>query len=296
MISSGPAGPPIAAVAVAHAPRRAQVPAWRLLLRRPTFIAGAVILLFWIACALFGSVFAPHDPYAQQLLATNAAPSGAHWFGTDQIGRDVLSRVIVGARDILIITPLATLLGTVLGTALGLAMGYLGGTFDLLVSRVVEAVLALPAVIIAFLFIVALGPSPVTIIVVIGLIFTPLIARTVRSAVLVESQLDYLSSARLLGEKSPHIMFVEILPNVVPAILVEFTVRLGYAVFAVATLSFLGFGIQPPTPDWGADIAANYGVLPAGYWWSTIFPALAIASLVVGVNLVTDSIEQVLAS
>jgi peptide/nickel transport system permease protein len=241
-------------------------------------------------------VIAPHDPYAQQLLATNAAPSGAHWFGTDQIGRDVLSRVIVGARDILIITPLATMLGTVLGTALGLAMGYLGGTFDLLVSRVVEAVLALPAVIIAFLFIVALGPSPVTIIVVIGLIFTPLIARTVRSAVLVESQLDYLSSARLLGEKSPHIMFVEILPNVVPAILVEFTVRLGYAVFAVATLSFLGFGIQPPTPDWGADIAANYGVLPAGYWWSTIFPALAIASLVVGVNLVTDSIEQVLAS
>jgi hypothetical protein len=116
------------------------------------------------------------------------------------------------------------------------------------------------------------------------------------SSLLVESQLDYLSSARLLGEKSPHIMFVEILPNVVPAILVEFTVRLGYAVFAVATLSFLGFGIQPPTPDWGADIAANYGVLPAGYWWSTIFPALAIASLVVGVNLVTDSIEQVLAS
>jgi peptide/nickel transport system permease protein len=296
MISSGPAGPPLAAVAVAHAARRGQVPAWRLLLRRPTFIAGAVILLFWVACALFGSVIAPHDPYAQQLLATNNAPSGAHWFGTDQIGRDVLSRVIVGARDILIITPLATLLGTVLGTALGLAMGYLGGTFDLLVSRGVEAVLALPAVIIAFLFIVALGPSPVTIIVVIGFVFTPLIARTVRSAVLVESQLDYLSSARLLGEKSPHIMFVEILPNVVPAILVEFTVRLGYAIFAVATLSFLGFGIQPPTPDWGADIAANYGVLPAGYWWPTIFPALAIASLVVGVNLVTDSIEQVLAS
>jgi peptide/nickel transport system permease protein len=295
MISSGPAGPPIAAVAVVHAPRRAQAP-WRLLLRRPTFIAGAVILLFWVFCALFGSAIAPHDPYAQQLLTTNAAPSAAHWFGTDQIGRDVLSRVIVGARDILLITTLATVLGTVLGTALGLAMGYLGGVFDILIGRVVEAVLALPVVIIAFLFVVALGPSPLTIIIVIGLIFMPLIARTVRSAVLVESQLDYLSSARLLGEKAPHIMFVEILPNVVPTILVEFTVRLGYAVFAVATLSFLGFGIQPPTPDWGADIAANYGVLPAGYWWSTIFPALAIASLVVGVNLVTDSIEQVLAS
>ena len=127
--------------------------------------------------------------------------------------------------------------------------------------------------------------------------FTPLIARTVRSAVLVESQLDYLSSARLLGERPGQIMFAEILPNVVPVILVEFTVRLGYAIFAVATLSFLGFGVQPPTPDWGADIAANYGVLlGAGYWWETLFPALAIASLVVAVNLVTDSIEQVLAS
>jgi len=290
------AATPAAAVAVAHAPSRGVSAPWRLLLRKPTFIAGAVILLFWIACALFGSVIAPHDPFVQQLLATNAAPSRAHLFGTDQLGRDVLSRVVVGARDILFITPLATLLGTVLGTALGLAMGYLGGAIDILVGRVVEAVLALPVVIVAFLFIVALGPSTLTLIVVIGFIFTPLIARTVRSAVLVESQLDYLSSARLLGEKSAHIMFVEILPNVVPAILVEFTVRLGYAVFAVATLSFLGFGIQPPTPDWGSDIAANFGVLPAGYWWETVFPALAIASLVVGVNLVTDSIEQVLAS
>ena len=296
MITSGPAGPPLAAVAVVHAPRRAQPTAWRLLLRRPTFIAGAVILLFWIACALFGTVIAPHNPYVQQLLATNNAPSSVHWFGTDQLGRDVLSRVIVGARDILFITLLATVLGTVLGTALGLAMGYLGGVIDIVVGRVVEAVLALPVVIVAFLFIVALGPSPPTLIVVIGFIFTPLIARTVRSAVLVESQLDYLSSARLLGEKAPHIMFVEILPNVLPAIMVEFTVRLGYAVFAVATLSFLGFGVQPPTPDWGSDIAANYGLLPAGYWWMTLFPALAIASLVIGVNLVTDAIEQVLAS
>jgi peptide/nickel transport system permease protein len=131
---------------------------------------------------------------------------------------------------------------------------------------------------------------------VIGFVFAPLIARTVRSAVLVESQLDYLASARLLGENSARIMFAEILPNVMPAVLVEFTVRLGYAIFTVASLSFLGFGVQPPTPDWGADIAANYGLLAAGYWWMTLFPALAIASLVIAINLVTDSIEQVLAS
>jgi peptide/nickel transport system permease protein len=289
------AGAPATAIAVVSAPR-GESATWRLILRRPTFIAGALILAFWIVCALFGNVIAPDNPLAQQLLATHAAPSHAHLVGTDGLGRDVLSRVIVGARSILTITPLATLIGVVVGTALGLVMGYLGGVVDIVVGRVVEAVLALPLVIVALLFVVALGPSAPVIIVVIGFIFAPLIARTVRSAVLVESQLDYLASARLLGEKPAHIMFVEILPNVLPAVLVEFTVRLGYAIFTVATLSFLGYGVQPPTPDWGADIAANYGVLAAGYWWETVFPALAIASLVIGVNLVTDSIEQVLAS
>ena len=285
---------PTTPVAVASA--RGELPPWRLLLRRPTFIAGVLILLFWVICAIFGHLIAPQDPLGQQLLATNKGPSGAHWFGTDQLGRDVFSRVLVGARSILVIAFFATVIGTVAGTALGLAMGYLGGVIDIVGGRLVEAVLALPLVIVAFLFVVAVGPSPLTIIIVIGLVFTPLIARTVRAAVLVERQQDYLASARLLGEKRAYIMFVEVLPNVLPVVLVEFTVRLGYAIFAIASLSFLGFGVQPPTPDWGADISVNYGVLPAGYWWMTLFPAIAIASLVVAINLVTDSIEQVIAS
>jgi peptide/nickel transport system permease protein len=287
---------PPAGVVVAQPGRSAELTPWRLLLRRPTFLAGAAILLLWVVCAVFGNAIAPHDPLAQQLLATNSPPSAAHWFGTDQLGRDVFSRVIAGARDILLISVLATLIGTVLGAAIGLIMGYLGGVADIVIGRLVEAVLALPLVIVAFLFVVALGASPLVVIVVVGFVFTPIIARTVRSAVLVEAQLDYLSSARLLGERSPYIMFAEILPNVVPTILVEFTVRLGYAIFTVAVLSFLGFGVQQPTPDWGGDIAANYGTLGAGYWWQTLFPALAIASLVVAINLVTDSVEQVLAS
>jgi peptide/nickel transport system permease protein len=293
--AAGGAGAAGASVAVTiGAPLSGSPTRWNLLLRRPTFLVGAAILLFWIVCALFGRSIAPFNPLAQQLLAVNSGPSGSHWFGTDQLGRDVLSRVIVGARDILVVTPLATVLGAVLGTILGLVMGYFGGIFDLLISRLVEAVLALPAVIIAFLFIVALGSSTSTLIIVIGLIFTPLIARTVRAAVLSERNLDYLAAARLLGENPLRIMFGEILPNIMPAILVEFTVRLGYAIFTVATLSFLGFGIQPPTPDWGADISANYGTLGAGYWWMTLFPALAIATLVTAINLITDSIEQVL--
>jgi len=254
-----------------------------------------VIVVFWIVCAVFGNAFAPHDPLAQQLLATNAAPSGAHWFGTDQLGRDVLSRVIVGAHNIFVIAPIATLLGTVLGTALGLLMGYFGGAVDAVVGRLVETLLALPVIIVAVLFVRALGPSIPTLIVVIGFVFAPLIARTVRAAVISERQLDYVAAAQLRGDKALHIMFVEILPNVLPPILVEFTVRIGYAIFTVATLSFLGLGPPPPTPDWGADIAANYGVISAGYWWETLFPALAIASLVVAVNLIADGVESVLA-
>jgi peptide/nickel transport system permease protein len=280
---------------IASDAERRELPVWRLLLSRPAFLTGAVILLFWVACAIFGTAIAPHDPLAQQLLGTNQAPSGAHWFGTDQLGRDVLSRVIVGARTILIIAPLATVVGTVLGTALGLVLGYLGGVVDLLAGRVVEAVLALPAILVIFLFVVALGVSTITQILVIGFIFTPLIARTVRSAVQVESQLDYLPAARLLGERSARMMFAEILPNVMPTVLVEFTVRLGYAIFAVATLAFLGFGVQLSTPNWGTDINANYVLLGAGYWWETLFPALAIASLIIAINLVADAIEQVLA-
>jgi peptide/nickel transport system permease protein len=280
-----------AGIRAEHSKARGEV--IKRLLRSPTFIVGALILLFWLFCAVFGSVLETHDPFAQNLLSTNAPPSAANWFGTDQLGRDVYSRVIAGSRDILLIAPAATVLGAIAGTAIGLAMGYFGGLVDAIVGRVVEAVLALPVVIVAFLFIVALGTSTPTLILVIGFVFTPLIARTVRAAVLAERELDYVATARLRGESSAHVMFVEILPNVLPPIVVEFTVRLGYAIFAVATLSFLGFGVQQPTPDWGGDIAANYGVLTAGYWWETLFPAIAIASLVVAVNFVYDAVDGV---
>jgi peptide/nickel transport system permease protein len=266
----------------------------RELARSPLFWVGALILLWWIACAIFGSAIAPNDPYAQNLEAINKAPSGAHLFGTDQLGRDMFSRVIVGSRNILIIAPLGTLLGTVAGTALGLVMGYFRGVVDEVVGRFVEAFLALPLVVTALIVLVALGHSNVTLILVIGVVFTPLIARTVRAAVLVERDLDYVAAARLRGERAPYIMFVEILPNVLAPITVEFTVRLGYAIFLVATLSYLGLGVQPPSPDWGLEISQNYGQVIAGFWWEVLFDALAIASLIVAVNLVSDSIEGVL--
>lgn len=264
------------------------------LLRSRTFLVGLFIVLFWVACALFGERFAPYDPLADDIINALAPPSREHWFGTDQIGRDVFSRVIVGSRDILTVAPLATLLATVAGTALGLLTGYFQGIVDDVVSRILEAFMAIPGQIISLLAIVALGTSKTTVIVVIGLSFAPIIARTVRSAVLAERQLDYVAAAQLRHERALHTMFVEILPNVIPPILVETTVRLGYAIFAVATLSFLGFGIQPPSPDWGLSIASNYGMISGGFWWTVLFDALAIASLVIGVNLMADGVQGAL--
>lgn len=266
----------------------------RILAHSATFLCGSGIVGFWAICALFGAHLVPRDPYADNLLATLVPPSSAHWFGTDQLGRDVFARVIVGARDILTVAPLATLVGTAAGTVLGLVMGYFRGLVDDIISRLVDAVLALPLVIVALLALVALGPSNTTVVMVIGLVFAPIIARTVRSAVLAERELDYVAIAQLRGEQAPYIMFIEILPNVVQPILVEFTVRLGYAIFAVATLSFLGFGIQPPSPDWGLAIAENYGLVTGGFWWTVLFDGAAIASLVVGVNLIADGIQSAL--
>jgi peptide/nickel transport system permease protein len=264
------------------------------LVRSKTFLVGLAILVFWILCALIGQRLTPHSPYAtgENVLAH---PDRANWFGTDKIGRDVFARVIAGARDILVVAPLATLLGTALGTITGLVVGYYRGLVDDVISRIIDAVLALPLIIFAVTVVVALGTSRTTVIVVIGVVFTPLIARTVRATVLSERELDYVQAARLRGERAPYIMFAEILPNVMAPILVEFTVRLGYAVFAVASLSFIGYGLQPPSPDWAVQVFEHYSVVSFA-WWTVLFPSLAIASLVVAVNLIADGITQVLES
>lgn len=263
-----------------------------LLARSPTFFAGALILAFWILCAVFGPVFIPYDPLGAEVLEKLKGPSGDHWFGTDRLGRDVFSRVVAGSRDILAVAPAATVVGTAAGTALGLVAGYFRGVVDDVIMRIVDAFLSVPVVITGLVALVALGPSRLTVIAVIGVVFAPIIARTVRAAVLSERELEYVEAARLRNERAPYVMFAEILPNVLPPVLVEFTVRLGYAIFAIATLSFLGFGIQPPAPDWGRQIFEHYALINGGYWWPSLFPALAIASLVVAVNLVADGLAQ----
>ena len=264
------------------------------LVRSKTFLAGAVIVLFWVFWAIVGSRLTPDDPLAQSSDVLKGI-SGDHWFGTDQLGRDVLSRVLAGASATLQVAPLATLLGIAGGTTVGLVSGYFLGFVDDAISRLVDAVLALPLIVIAVTALAALGSSRLTLIVLIGVVFTPIVSRTVRAAVLGERELEYVQAARLRGERAPYVMFVEILPNVMGPIIVEATVRLGYAIFTVAGLTFLGFGVQPPSPDWSLQIADNYQLLNAGtYEWTVLFPGLAIASLIVGVNLMADGLQQVL--
>jgi peptide/nickel transport system permease protein len=286
----GSSDPQAAGERAARAPR---FEALRALARSPSFILGVLIVAFWIVCAIFGTLIVPLDPYASDPVNSLASPNGAHWFGTDQLGRDVFSRVIVGARDILTIAPLATLVGTFAGTTLGLVVGYFGGWLDNAIGRLIDALLALPLVVLALAALAALGASNATVVLVIGLTFMPITARTVRAAVLSERHLDYVDAAQLRGEGALYIMFVEILPNVLPPIIVEATVRLGYAIFAVATLSFLGFGIQPPSADWGLALSESYSLMTGGAWWTVVFDAAAIATLVVGVNLIADSVQGV---
>jgi peptide/nickel transport system permease protein len=265
----------------------------RLLFRRPGFLIGLGIVGFWLFCAVFGPYVVPHDPFNDFFLG-HQPPGPEHFFGTDRLGRDVFSRVVVGARDVFLVAPPAALIGVVAGTLLGLIMGYYGGKVDEGLSRIVEAFLALPVILVALLTLVVLGSSTLVVIGVVGILFTPIVARTVRSAVLTERQLDYVTSAKLRGESSLFIMVREIFPNIQGPIVVEMTVRLGYAIFTVATLSFLGVGIQPPSPDWGLQISEEYTNMIAGIWWTTLFPALAIATTVIGVNLIADALQSVL--
>ena len=264
----------------------------QVLVHSKSFIAGAIIVGFWVLCAIFGRALVLQDPFASSPINGLQAPSADNWFGTDRLGRDVFSRVIVGSRDIIVVSFAATVVGTALGTALGLITGYFRGVVDDVLGRIIEAFLALPVVLVGILALVSLGPSNLTIIVVVGLVFTPIIARTVRAAVLSERELEYVAAARLRNERTPYILFAEILPNVMGPVLVEFTVRLGYAIFVVATLSFLGVGVQPPAPDWGLQVLDHYGLISGGYWWPVLFPAAAIATLVIGVNLMADGLTQ----
>jgi peptide/nickel transport system permease protein len=286
----------MAAVLEARAGRRARTRQLiRQLLHSKTFLIGLAILLFWTLDALFWPLFVPHDPLAQDYIHELKGPSGTYWFGTDDLGRDVFSRVLAGARTVLQIAPAGTALGLLGGITVGLVTGYYRGLVDDVAMRLVDALLAFPLVITAVLVLTVLGSSILNVIIVIGVVFTPVVARTVRAAVLSERDREYVAAAKLLGAPGPFIMVREILPNVMGPIVVEATIRLGYAIFTVATLSFLNLGLQRPSPDWGLTISLGQAYLQVAPWY-VLFPALALATLVVGLNLLADGLREVLES
>jgi len=253
---------------------------------------GTTLFLLFLLVALFGPVIAPYR--SNQLIAGAARqpPSSSHWFGTDNLGRDIFSRVVLGTRDILGLAGLGTILAVVSGISFGLITGYRGGWFDELWMRFFDSLLAMPALLLSLLLLGTLGPSRNSVLIVIVVVYTPIVARVVRSVVLAVKSRGFVEAAHLRGESQAYILFREILPSVLPALAVEAALRFSYAIFLVASLGFLGVGVQPPSPDWGLMVKEardNVSQIP----WALYFPAGAIALVVIGVNLMADGIKRV---
>ncbi|MGE4251321.1 MAG: ABC transporter permease [Parvibaculaceae bacterium] len=265
--------------------------AWRRFARRPSALIGLAILVFWVLTAILWPVMVPYGPTDFHLLAKFAPPASDYWLGADNFGRDVLSRVLAGSRTVLLVATSATVLGVLIGTALGLVAAFHGGWVEELLMRLMDILMAFPLIVIALLVIAVLGPSPLNVILVVALTFAPYNARVIRAAALDQRGKDFVAAAQLRGDGAAYIMVMEILPNISGTIIVELTVRLALTIFTVATLSFLGLGIQPPTPDWGLMIAEGrqyYRIAP----WIVLAPSLAIASLVIAINLVAEGLDR----
>ena len=286
------AGLPVIQSTAAGTTRRTRVmDAFRTMTRSPAASIGLAIVAFWVLCAILWPLIVPYDPNAQEFTALLAKPSSDHLFGADHLGRDVLSRVLAGSREVLLLAPAATFLGLLGGIIVGLTAAYYGGWYDEVLMRVMDAIMAFPFIILVLLTLAVTGSSTRNVIITIGLGYIPLTGRVVRAAALSVRELDFVSAARLRGAGGLSIMVTEILPNITGPIVVEATVRIGYAIFAAASLSFLGLGVPPPSSNWGAMIYETRLYLtinPA----IVLAPTLAIASLVVAVNLVADGLRR----
>ncbi|MHB0856808.1 MAG: ABC transporter permease [Anaerolineae bacterium] len=265
----------------------------RRLVATPSAAFGAAVVVVFLLMALLGGMIAPYGASEQIAGAARHPPSADYWFGTDNLGRDVYSRVVLGARDVLSLAGLGTLLAVIFGTALGLVSGYQGGLLDEMLSRLFDSLLALPALLLALLLLGAFGPSRTGVLLVIVIVYTPIVARVVRSAVLSVKTKAFVEAARVQGESLAFILLREIMPSVLPTLAVEAALRFSYAIFLVASLGFLGVGVQPPSPDWGLMVR-EARTFASQTPWALYFPALAIALIVVGVNLTADNLQRVL--
>lgn len=265
----------------------------RELSRRPSSALGTALVLLFLFLAVFGPLLAPYGANEQIAADARSAPSIVHWFGTDHLGRDVFSRVVLGAREVLTLAGVGTLLAVLFGTSIGLLSGYLGAWFDEILMRFFDSLLAIPALLLALLLLGTIGPSRQSVLVVIIVVYTPIVARVVRSVVLSVKTKAFIEAARLRGEGLGWLLFREILPSALPALAVETSLRFSYAIFLVASLGFLGVGVQPPSPDWGLMVKEARSFTSQAPW-ALYFPAGAIATVVIGVNLMADGLKRVL--
>lgn len=281
----------MAAVSEAHA---GGIPEWRRrirVLRRPTTAMGLAMLLIMVLLAVFAPVVAPYGPLQTDSGHFMEAPSGAHWFGTDDLGRDILSRTLYGARVSLLSALVLVGLAVVIGTVLGALAGYLGGVVDEVIMRLTDMFLAFPGLILAMAIAATLGPSLNNALIALSLVWWPWYARLVRGQFLTLRSMEYVEAARALGGRTPRILWRTILPNALTPIMVQVTLDLGYAILNTAGLSFIGLGAQAPTPEWGAMIANGRSYMMTAWWYST-FPGLAIFVTVLGVNLFGDGMRD----
>ncbi len=285
---------------------------FRQMAQRPLAFAGMLIVFVYIGLAILGPTVAPYEfddilRAEDRRALKNIAPSAEYPFGTDNVGRDVYSRVLWGARDTIGLPAVATAVAVFIGTCFGLATGYFGGLFDEIVSRTLDSLLAIPALVLALVMLTTIvpllnesnnplirrvGPTNISIIIVIVLLYVPIVTRVIRSATLGLRDRGYVEAAKLRGESTLYILFREIFPGVLPALVVEASLRLSYAIFLVASLGFLGLGVQPPSPEWGRmvlDARSQIAVAP----WALWFPVVAIAVFIISINLMSDGLRRV---
>lgn len=271
--------------------RRRSAAALSSLLREPMFALGVAILVLLVCLALFAPWIAPYDPATTDARIGLSSPSRGHLMGTDQLGRDIFSRVAHGARLSMIVAVAAVVISVVVGTLLGLVTGYVRGLVDELVMRLIEIQLAFPGLVLALVFAAVLGPGVRSVIIAVGIAGVPTFARVTRGAVMSVAAEDYVTAARALGCGTTRIMFRHTLPNIAGPVLILGTLYLAFAVLTAATLSFLGVGVRPPVAEWGAMVNEGRNVLVTG-WWVSLFPSVMIVVFVLAVNLVGDVLRD----
>jgi peptide/nickel transport system permease protein len=257
-------------------------------------IIGGALVLAWLLLAIFAPWVSPYDPIKVDVSAALRPPSGTHLLGTDDLGRDVLSRVIWGSRVSLSVGVISVSIGFFVGVSLGLAAGYLGGTFDLLAMRVIDALLAFPALVLAIAITAALGPQIQNAMIAIGIVAVPAYARLTRGQTLSVRAREYIVAARTIGCTPLRIVLRHIFPNVTNALIVQATLSTAFAILAEAALSFLGLGPQPPSPSWGQDVSYSTRYLANLKWWMSVGPGMAIFTAVFAFNFLGDALRDAL--